>query len=104
MLKFISVCSFLLLVSTNAFAEVNSGDTSWILTSSALVLFDFTWVSFFLCWACSFKECVISFSTNFGIACLIVWVTIGYSIAFSGEIQGYLVTFLKLCLETQMVW
>ena len=30
---------FFALASTNAHAEVNSGDTTWILSSSALVLF-----------------------------------------------------------------
>ena len=39
MLKFFSACSFLALFSTEVLAETNSGDTSWILTSSALVLF-----------------------------------------------------------------
>ena len=40
-IKFFSVFSTLLLtmMSFPAFAEINSGDTAWILTSTALVLF-----------------------------------------------------------------
>ena len=40
-IKFFSVCSTLLLTmfSFPAFAKINNGDTAWILTSTALVLF-----------------------------------------------------------------
>ena len=40
-IKFFSVFSTLLLttISFPAFAEINNGDTAWILTSTALVLF-----------------------------------------------------------------
>ena len=40
-MKFFSVFSTLLLtmISFPAFAEINNGDTAWILTSTALVLF-----------------------------------------------------------------
>ena len=39
--KFFSVFStlFLTMISFPAFAEINNGDTAWILTSTALVLF-----------------------------------------------------------------
>ncbi len=37
-MKFLLSFCFLFLIPNNAFAEVNSGDTAWILTSTALVL------------------------------------------------------------------
>ncbi len=37
-MKFLLSFFFLFLIPNNAFAEVNSGDTAWILTSTALVL------------------------------------------------------------------
>ena len=38
-MKFLLSFCFLLIIPNYAFAEVNSGDTAWILTSTALVLF-----------------------------------------------------------------
>ena len=37
-MKFLLTFCFLFFIPNNAFAEVNSGDTAWILTSTALVL------------------------------------------------------------------
>ena len=37
-MKFLLSFCFLFLIPNAAFAEVNSGDTAWILTSTALVL------------------------------------------------------------------
>ena len=45
------------------------------------------------------KNVLSVLAQNFGIACLmsVIWVVVGYSIAFQLEILYYLVTFLKLC-------
>ena len=102
MLKFTSVCSFLLLVSTDAFAEVNSGDTSWILTSSALVLFmTLPGLALFYAGLVHSKNVLSVLAQNFGIACLmsIVWVTFGYSIAFSQGDSGLFGDFSKVMLR-----
>ena len=86
MLKFFSICSFLVLVSTNTLANTNSGDTSWILTSSALVLFmTLPGLALFYAGLVHSKNVLSVLAQNFGIACLmsVIWVVVGYSIAFS---------------------
>ena len=74
------------LLSTNAHAEVNSGDTAWILTSSALVLFmTLPGLALFYAGLVQSKNVLSVLCQHFGIACLmsIIWVIVGYSIAFS---------------------
>ena len=46
--------------------------------------YDFTWIGSFLRWAFHSKNVLSVLAQNFGIACLmsVVWVVIGYSIAF----------------------
>ena len=86
MLKFFSACSFLALFSTEVLAETNSGDTSWILTSSALVLFmTLPGLALFYAGLVHSKNVLSVLAQNFGIACLmsVIWVIAGYSIAFS---------------------
>ena len=99
MLKFFSVCSFLALFSTNALAEINSGDTSWILSSSALVLFmTLPGLALFYAGLVHSKNVLSVLAQNFGIACLmsVVWVVIGYSIAFSpGDSSSFFETYQK---------
>ena len=74
------------LLSTNAHAEVNSGDTAWILSSSALVLFmTLPGLALFYAGLVQSKNVLSVLCQHFGIACLmsIIWVVVGYSIAFS---------------------
>ena len=96
MRSFVSVaCAFLALasfgmVSAPAFASdaVNSGDTAWILTATALVLF-MTLPGLALVYAglVQSKNIVSVLMHHFAIACLmsILWVIAGYSLAFSGD-------------------
>ena len=102
MLKFFSVCSFLALFSTNALAEINSGDTSWILSSSALVLFmTLPGLALFYAGLVHSKNVLSVLAQNFGIACLmsVVWVVIGYSIAFSQGNSSFFGDLSKIMLR-----
>ena len=74
------------LLSTSVHAQVNSGDTAWILSSSALVLFmTLPGLALFYAGLVQSKNVLSVLCQHFGIACLmsIIWVVVGYSIAFS---------------------
>ena len=89
---------FFALVSTNVHAEVNSGDTAWILSSSALVLFmTLPGLALFYAGLVQSKNVLSVLCQHFGIACLmsIIWVVIGYSIAFSPGESGIVGNFFE---------
>ena len=93
---------FFALVSTNVHAEVNSGDTAWILSSSALVLFmTLPGLALFYAGLVQSKNVLSVLCQHFGIACLmsIIWVVIGYSIAFSPGESGIVGNFSKMFIE-----
>ena len=89
LLKIIKVLNVTFLISFfsyPAMAEVNSGDTAWILTSTALVLFmTLPGLALFYCGLVNSKNVVSVLMQHFALACVvsIIWVTIGYSLAFS---------------------
>ena len=89
LLKIIKVLKIAFLISFfsyPAMAEVNSGDTAWILTSTALVLFmTLPGLALFYCGLVNSKNVVSVLMQHFALACVvsIIWVTIGYSLAFS---------------------
>ena len=89
LLKIIKVLNLAFLISFfsyPAMAEVNSGDTAWILTSTALVLFmTLPGLALFYCGLVNSKNVVSVLMQHFALACVvsIIWVTIGYSLAFS---------------------
>ena len=77
---------FLCLFSFPAFAEINNGDTAWILTSTALVLFmTLPGLALFYAGLVNSKNVVSVLMQHFALACMvsIIWVVIGYSLAFS---------------------
>ncbi len=77
---------FLCLFSFPAFAEINNGDTAWILTSTALVLFmTLPGLALFYAGLVNSKNVVSVLMQHFALACMvsIIWVLIGYSLAFS---------------------
>ena len=80
---------FLFLLSFNISAdEINSGDTSWILTSTALVLFmTLPGLALFYGGLVRTKNVLSVLMQCFTIACLIsvCWVVYGYSLAFKGD-------------------
>ena len=80
---------FLFLLSFNISAdEINSGDTSWILTSTALVLFmTLPGLALFYGGLVRSKNVLSVLMQCFTIACLIsvCWVVYGYSLAFKGD-------------------
>ena len=92
----------LLFLSNFAHAEVNNADTSWILSSSALVLFmTLPGLALFYAGLVQSKNVVSVLAQNFGIACLmsVIWVTVGYSLAFSSGGSEILGDFSKIMLK-----
>ena len=85
-IKVLNVAFLISFFSYPAMAEVNSGDTAWILTSTALVLFmTLPGLALFYAGLVNSKNVVSVLMQHFALACAvsIIWVTIGYSLAFS---------------------
>jgi len=85
-IKVLNLAFLLSFFSYPAMAEVNSGDTAWILTSTALVLFmTLPGLALFYAGLVNSKNVVSVLMQHFALACAvsIIWVTIGYSLAFS---------------------
>ena len=100
-LKAILLISFIFTTS-NVQAETNSGDTAWILTSSSLVLFmTLPGLALFYAGLVCSRNVLSVLSQHFGIACLmsILWVIMGYSLAFSGDGSGLFGGFSKIFLD-----
>ena len=73
---------------TTAFAAVDSGDTAWILSATALVLFmTLPGLALFYAGLVQSKNVVSVLMHHFAVACLmsVLWVVAGYSLAFSGD-------------------
>ena len=86
LLRKLSLIVFLSFTSFPAFADVNNGDTAWILTSTALVLFmTLPGLALFYAGLVNSKNVVSVLMQHFAVACVvsIIWVTLGYSLAFS---------------------
>ena len=84
-MKILSILLFTVYPSF-AFASVNSGDTAWILSSTALVLFmTLPGLALFYSGLVQSKNAVSVLMHHFAIACLasILWIIIVYSLAFS---------------------
>ena len=80
--------SLAMLMPTAAFAAVDSGDTAWILTATALVLFmTLPGLALFYAGLVQSKNIVSVLMHHFAVACLmsVLWVVAGYSLAFSGN-------------------
>lgn len=76
------------LMPTSALAALDTGDTAWITTSTALVLFmTLPGLALFYAGLVQPKNVVSVLMHHFAIACLcsVLWVVAGYSIAFSGD-------------------
>ena len=76
------------IMPTNAFAAVDSGDTAWILSATALVLFmTLPGLALFYAGLVQSKNVVSVLMHHFAVACLmsVLWVVAGYSLAFSGD-------------------
>jgi len=87
--RLISVFAFAVCFAPAAFAdEVDSGDTAWMLTATALVLFmTIPGLSLFYAGMVRSKNVLSVLMQCFAITCLVtvLWVCWGYSIAFGGE-------------------
>ena len=80
--------SLAVLTPTAALAAVDSGDTAWILTATALVLFmTLPGLALFYAGLVQSKNVVSVLMHHFAVACLmsVLWVVAGYSLAFSGD-------------------
>ena len=76
------------IMPTTAFAAVDSGDTAWIITATALVLFmTLPGLALFYAGLVQSKNVVSVLMHHFAVACLmsVLWVVAGYSLAFSGD-------------------
>lgn len=85
LLKKIMLYSMALLMPSMALAEINSGDTAWLLTSSALVLLMTPGLAFFYGGMVRNKNAASTIYQNFiplGVIG-IIWYICGYSLAFS---------------------
>lgn len=94
-MKFFKWLALLALLPSAAFAdELNSGDTAWILTSTALVLMmTIPGLMLFYAGLVRFKNVVSVIVKSFTLVGLmsVVWAAVGYSLAFSsGESGGYI--------------
>ncbi len=87
-LKFFLIILFFSSYPSFAHASLDSGDTSWVLTSTALVLFmTLPGLALFYAGLVQPKNVISVLMHHFSVACLcsIIWIIIGYSIAFSGD-------------------
>jgi len=90
-MKFIKLLSFLLFAASSPalFAsEINSGDTAWILTATALVLLmTLPGLALFYGGLVRSQNVLSVLMQCFAIACIVsvVWVVYGYSLAFTGD-------------------
>jgi len=97
MFKSIMILCGLMTTSVHA-SELNSGDTAWILTSTALVLFmTLPGLALFYGGLVRSKNVLSVLMQCFTIACLIsvCWVVYGYSLAFKGD--GLFIGDLSAC-------
>ena len=84
----IIIFALVLIYPSAAFASLDTGDTSWVLTSTALVLFmTLPGLALFYAGLVQHKNVVSVLIQHFSVACLcsMLWVVVGYSIAFSGN-------------------
>ncbi len=82
----LAISALAILIPNLGFAGVNSGDTSWIITATALVLFmTLPGLALFYTGLVQAKNAVSVLMHHFAIACLasVIWVVAGYSLAFS---------------------
>jgi Amt family ammonium transporter len=92
-MKLLNLCLILLtaILSPTIFAsEINSGDTAWILTSTALVLFmTLPGLALFYGGLVRTQNVLSVLMQCFAICCIVsvVWVVYGYSLAFTGNGQ-----------------
>ena len=85
-IKSLSILVFLNLFSILAFVDINNGDTAWVLTSTALVLFmTLPGLALFYAGLVNSKNVVSVLMQHFALACMVsvIWVILGYSLAFS---------------------
>lgn len=86
--RFLSIVTSITLMPSLAMAATDSGDTAWILTATALVLFmTLPGLALFYAGLVQSKNVVSVLMHHFALAAVlsVVWVVLGYSLAFSGD-------------------
>ena len=100
-LGLLALVAVLLPVPAMAEDVMSGGDTAWIITATALVLF-MTLPGLALFYAGLVRsQAVLSVIMQcFGIACLasVLWLVVGYSLAFDSTLGGIVGGFSKICL------
>ena len=84
------------------FSDVNSGDTAWMLTSTALVLMmTIPGLGLFYAGMVRKKNVLATLMQSFAITCLvsILWWAVGYSIAFTPGSTAYLGGFSRIFMD-----
>jgi ammonium transporter, Amt family len=78
--------------------QINSGDTAWMLVSSALVLLMTPGLAFFYAGMVKAKNVVSTLFQN--LICVgvvgVLWIAVGYSLVFSGDVSGLIGNLDKL--------
>jgi ammonium transporter, Amt family len=84
--KQIPLLCYFMLLPFPAFADVNSGDTAWMMVATALVLFMTPGLAFFYAGMVRSKNAVSTlYQSVIAMGIIgVLWVIIGYSLAFSG--------------------
>ena len=88
MIKTILTMALLTLASLSFAEDLDTGDTAWILTSTALVLFmTLPGLALFYAGLVRSKNAISVLIQCFAIACIVsvAWVVYGYSLAFKGD-------------------
>jgi len=69
----------------------DSGDTAWLLASTAMVLLMTPGLAFFYGGMVRTKHVLVMLKMSFACLCLVsvVWFLLGYSLAFSGDVGGH---------------
>ncbi|MGE0173855.1 MAG: ammonium transporter [Oligoflexales bacterium] len=72
--------------------SINSGDTAWMLVSTALVLLMTPGLAFFYAGMVRAKNAVSTMFQNYMAMCVvaIIWAVVGYSLVFSGDVGGFI--------------
>ncbi len=90
--KKLAACLALLVLASPAHAAVDSGDTAWIMVSTALVLLMTPGLAFFYAGMVRGKSAVSTLYQNLITIGVIgiLWITVGFSLAFVGDVKGFI--------------
>src|SRR5690606_8336470 len=90
MKKFVA-CAALMLFASPAYAAIDTGDTAWMMVSTALVLLMTPGLAFFYAGMVRGKSAVSTLYQNLIALGVIgiLWIVVGFSLAFVGDVKGF---------------